>query len=53
MAGYQEWNVYLHGRLIDTVPYDVGCSADYVRRGLIGHDGYHPDITVRRRRVKK
>ena len=48
----QGWNVYLSGRLIDTVfydsVYDSGCSKDYVLRGLIEHDGYDPRITIRR-----
>jgi hypothetical protein len=43
------WNVYLSGKLIDTVFYDDDCDADYVRRGLVDHDGYNPGITVRRR----
>lgn len=36
----QAWNVYLLGKWIDTVFYDTDCTADYVRRGLIDHDGY-------------
>lgn len=43
------WDVYLHGRKIDSVPYDADCDADYVRRGLIEHDGYDPAIVVKRR----
>lgn len=42
------WRVYLHGKHIDTVFYDADCDADYVRRGLIEHDGYPADIKVRR-----
>ncbi len=42
------WNVYLLGKLIDTVFYDDDCDAEYVRRGLIEHDGYDPRIVVRR-----
>jgi hypothetical protein len=42
------WNVYLGNKLIDEVPYNDTCDADYVRRGLINHDGYDPRITVRR-----
>lgn len=45
---HQAWNVYLNGKLIDTVFYDKDCDADYVRRGLIEHDGYNPAITVRK-----
>ena len=44
------WNVYLGGKLIDTVFYDDDCDADYVRRGLVDHDGYNPAITIRRDR---
>lgn len=44
------WNVYLKGRLIDTVFYDSDCAADYVLRGLVDHDGYDSRITVRRDR---
>ena len=40
------WNVYLNYELIDTVFYDDDCDQDYVRRGLIGHDGYDPNIVV-------
>jgi len=42
----QAWNVYLNGKLIDTVFYVRDCDADYVRRGLVNHDGYDPAITV-------
>ena len=45
------WNVYLNGKLIDTVFYDADCDADYVRRGLINHDGYDPRIVVRKARA--
>ena len=44
----QAWNVYLNGKCIDTVFYQSSCDADYVRSGLIGHDGYDSAITVRR-----
>jgi len=42
------WNVYLRGKLIDTVYYDPDCDADYVRDGLINHDGYDPGIKIQR-----
>ena len=48
MAAHQAWNVYLNGKLIDTVFYAPDCDAEHVRRGLIDHDGYDPAITVRR-----
>jgi hypothetical protein len=43
------WNVYLHGRLINTVFYLPSCDRDYVREGLINHDGYNSAIKVYRR----
>ena len=44
----QAWNVYLNGKLIDTVFYNESCTLDYVRRGLIEHDGYSLLIIVRK-----
>lgn len=44
---HRAWDVYLNGRLIDTVFYDRSCTADYVRNGLINHDGYNPRIRVK------
>lgn len=44
------WKVYLRGKLIDEVPYDSDCDEDYVRRGLIGHDGYDSGIVVKKAR---
>jgi hypothetical protein len=43
---HQAWKVMLNGKNIDTVFYDKDCDADYVKRGLIDHDGYDPGITV-------
>lgn len=42
----RSWDVKLNGKVIDTVFYDDDCDADYVRRGLINHDGYDPRITI-------
>lgn len=42
------WDVILNGKVVDTVWYTKDCDADYVRRSLINHDGYNPNITVRR-----
>jgi hypothetical protein len=39
-------DVYLGGKLIDTVFYDEGISLDQIRKDLIGHDGYDPKIVV-------
>lgn len=33
---------------IDTVMFNAGCDADYVKRSLIDHDGYSSDIVLRR-----
>ncbi len=43
---HQAWKVTLNGKNIDTVFYDDDCDADYVKRGLVNHDGYDPNITV-------
>ena len=48
------WRVYIEGTAetnfqdqeVDTVFYDDDCDAEYVRRGLIEHDGYDPSIKV-------
>jgi hypothetical protein len=48
------FNVYLKGKLIDTVFYsDPKTTTDYVKRGLINHDGYDPGIRVVKRRRKR
>jgi hypothetical protein len=44
--GYVAWNIYLNGRLIDTVFYNPDCDREYVRDGLINHDGYDSRIKV-------
>jgi len=41
------WDVIRDGRVIDTVFYDADCELGYVRKGLIEHDGYPTDITVK------
>lgn len=48
MSQINAWNVYLNGKKIDTVFFDSYCDADYVKRALVDHDGYHPGIKVRR-----
>jgi hypothetical protein len=45
------WIVTLNGKKIDKVFYDIDCDAEYVRRGLIEHDGYDPRIKVKRERA--
>jgi len=43
-----KWNVYLNGKLIDSVFYNTNCDADYVKNSLINHDGYDTRISVRK-----
>lgn len=47
------FNVYLGGRLIDTVFYSKSyrMTRDEVRQSLIGHDGYDYRITVTKKRA--
>ena len=48
------WDVFIPSRKglglihIDTVIFNAGCDADYVKRSLIDHDGYSRDIVLRR-----
>lgn len=57
----QAWDVYreiqLNGRTkrvkIDTVFYDNNCDRDYVRDGLINHDGYPEDIILVKCHMKR
>lgn len=42
------WLVFLDGVQVDRVCiYAPGCSADMVKRDLLHHGGYDPQITVR------
>lgn len=49
------FDVYLRGVLVDTVFYsrENKITADEVRRSLIEHDAYNPEIVVKQRREKK
>ncbi|WP_374335438.1 hypothetical protein [Methyloversatilis sp.] len=42
------WAVFLNGKQIDTVFYLPEITAQEVREGLINHDGYDPQIVVRK-----
>ena len=44
---FMAWEVWHGGRLRTLVFWELGMSADDVRRALIRHDGYPPDIDVR------
>ena len=47
-TAHQAWNVYLNGKLIDTVFFVPSMDAGDVKRSLVDHDGYDPAIVVRR-----
>ena len=46
----QPYNVYFKERLIDTVFYDYGGkeTVSDVKDSLVNHDGYHPNIIVKK-----
>jgi hypothetical protein len=46
MISMRTWDVYLGGKLIDTVFFTSDCDAEYVKNSLINHDGFSPDIQV-------
>jgi len=48
MARLIAWDVWLNGRCVNTVWFNPDCDADYVRDSLVNHDGYDPDIEVRK-----
>lgn len=48
---FEAWNVYLNGRLIDTV-FATGYDAEEMKRSLINHDGYDPRIRVKKQKGK-
>ncbi|MFW6272831.1 MAG: hypothetical protein ACOC2U_03530 [bacterium] len=41
------WNIYLDGKLIDSVPYTEDCDKEYIQESLIKHDGYNQNIVVK------
>lgn len=45
----EAWEVWLRGKMIDKV-FATGYDADEMKRSLVDHDGYDPDITVRKER---
>jgi len=40
------WNVFLGRKLIDRVWFIDQYTAEEVRKSLINHDGYNPEISV-------
>ena len=51
-TAHQAFDVYLDGKNIDTVFYGDGVNVDKdeVKRSLVNHDGYDPNIIVRKSR---
>lgn len=43
------WNVYLNGKWIDSVSFVQGGTREEVKKSLVEHDGYNPNITVKSR----
>ena len=41
------WDVYLDGKVVDTVYFDAKCDEFYVKTSLINHDGLPYTITVK------
>ena len=41
------WEIYLHGELIEIVYFNRDMDEDQVRRSLVDHDGFSPEITLR------
>lgn len=41
------WDIFYKGKLIDTVSYDNTILVDEVKRSLIDHDHYPPEIEVK------
>ena len=41
------WDVWLYGRVIDTVFYDCDMTEETVKTSLVNHDGYDSRICVR------
>ena len=48
MAKQTAWRVYLRGKHVDTVFYDPSVEVEEVKRSLVNHDGYDPQIEVSR-----
>ena len=46
-----KFNVYLYGKLIDSVFYNINITSQEVKKSLVDHDGYNPNITIKQ--VKK
>jgi hypothetical protein len=47
------YSVYLNGKYIDRVFFDDDIKKEDVRKSLINHDGYSPDINLRQKHYGK
>ena len=47
MVKSRGFDVYLNGKLIDTVWFDVDMSIEEMKKSLVEHDGYNPNIEVK------
>ena len=47
MVRSKGFDVYLNGKLIDTVWFDVDMSIEEIKKILVEHDGYNPNIEVK------
>lgn len=48
------WIVKLNGKRIDKVPYNTTyTTAEQVKKSLVNHDGYDPNIVVSKEKAKK
>jgi hypothetical protein len=43
---YNAWNVSLHRKNIDRVHYDADIKKEDVKKSLVEHDGYDPEIKL-------
>ena len=48
----QGFKVFKGKKLIDVVFYEDSCDREYVRKSLIEHDGYDPNIVVTKTKRK-
>ena len=47
LTEYNFWDIYLDGKLIDSVCFDYDIDKETVKSSLINHDGYDENIVVR------
>ena len=53
VEGSTAYDVYLNGKLIDTVFQSDPSNPEDVKRSLVNHDGYDSEIVVKKARRKK